>query len=48
VRFKVAYRDGRPINAVPEFDDCARLAASHNLAVKEVQALALQAYGAHR
>jgi uncharacterized protein (DUF111 family) len=48
VRFKVAYRDGRPINAVPEFDDCARLAATHNLAVKEVQALALQAYGAHR
>ena len=44
VRFKIAYRDGRAINAVPEFDDCARLAAAHNVAVKEVQAVALRAY----
>ena len=38
VRFKVARRDGRVVNAVPEFDDCARLAAANNLSVKEVQA----------
>jgi hypothetical protein len=48
VRFKLAWRDGRVVNAVPEFEDCARLAAMNNLSVKEVQALAVQAYGAHR
>ena len=37
------------INAVPEFEDCAKLAAAHNLPVKEVQAIApSQAYGARR
>ena len=44
VRFKVSSRDGRLMNAVPEFDDCAKLAAAHNLSVKEVQMLAVQAY----
>ena len=39
VRFKVASRDGRVVNAAPEFDDCARLAAAHSLPVKDVQAL---------
>ena len=48
VRFKVARRDGRVVNVVPEFDDCARIAASSNLSVKEVQAIAVQAYGARR
>jgi len=48
VRFKVAWRDGRIVNAVPEFDDCARLAAAARLSVKDVQALAIQAYGARR
>jgi uncharacterized protein (DUF111 family) len=33
------------MNAVPEFDDCARLAAAANLSVKEVQAIAIKAYG---
>jgi pyridinium-3,5-bisthiocarboxylic acid mononucleotide nickel chelatase len=46
VRFKLAWRDGRVVNAVPEFDDCARIAAASNLSVKEVQAIAIQAYGA--
>jgi pyridinium-3,5-bisthiocarboxylic acid mononucleotide nickel chelatase len=46
VRMKVARRDGRIVNAAPEFEDCARLAAEHGLPVKEVQALAVQAYGA--
>jgi uncharacterized protein (TIGR00299 family) protein len=44
VRFKVSRRDGRVMNAVPEFDDCARLAAANNLPVKEVQAIAARAY----
>ncbi len=46
VRFKVARRDGRVMNATPEFEDCARLAAAHSLPVKEVQAIAWNAYGA--
>jgi len=45
VRMKLAWRDGTLVNAVPEFDDCARLAAAHNLPVKEVQALAVKAWG---
>src|SRR4029079_15525055 len=45
VRFKVARRDGRVVNAVAEFEDCARLAAQSGLSVKEVQALAIKAYG---
>ena len=44
VRFKIAYRNGRAVNAVPEFEDCARIAAAHNVSVKEVQAIALRAY----
>src|SRR4029077_20083929 len=28
VRFKIARRDGRIVNATPEFDDCAKLAAA--------------------
>jgi uncharacterized protein (TIGR00299 family) protein len=45
VRFKLARRNGRVINAVPEFEDCAALARAHNVSVKDVQALAIQAYG---
>jgi uncharacterized protein (TIGR00299 family) protein len=48
VRFKVAWRDGRVVNAVPEFEDCAQIAAAKNLSVKEVQAVAVHAYGARR
>jgi uncharacterized protein (DUF111 family) len=44
IRFKVASRDGRVVNASPEFDDCARIAADRGLAVKEVQAVALKAW----
>jgi hypothetical protein len=46
VRFKIAWRDGKIVNATPEFEDVARLAASNGLPVKEVQAIALRAYGA--
>jgi uncharacterized protein (TIGR00299 family) protein len=48
VRFKIAWRDGRVVNAVPEFEDCVRIAAANNLSVKDVQSLAVQAYGARR
>jgi uncharacterized protein (TIGR00299 family) protein len=48
VRFKLAWREGRVVNAVPEYEDCARLAAGHGLPVKDVQAIAVQAYGARQ
>src|SRR5262245_46079817 len=48
VRFKIARRDGRVVNATPEFEDCAKLAAAHNVSVKEVQAMAIQVYGVSR
>jgi pyridinium-3,5-bisthiocarboxylic acid mononucleotide nickel chelatase len=44
VRVKVASRDGHVLNATPEFDDCAKLAAASNLPVKDVQAMAMKAY----
>ena len=44
----LARRNGRILNAVPEFDDCAKIAAARNLSVKEVQALAVSAYRASR
>jgi pyridinium-3,5-bisthiocarboxylic acid mononucleotide nickel chelatase len=43
VRFKIARRDGRELNASPEFDDCARLAAERGVSIKTVQAAAIQA-----
>jgi uncharacterized protein (TIGR00299 family) protein len=45
VRFKIARRNGHVINSMPEFEDCVRIAAERNLPVKDVQAVALQAYG---
>jgi uncharacterized protein (TIGR00299 family) protein len=44
VRVKVARRDGRVLNASPEFDDCARIARERDVPVKEVQALAIKAF----
>jgi uncharacterized protein (TIGR00299 family) protein len=44
VRFKIASRGGRVLNAQPEFDDCAALAAKHNRSVKDVQAIAIRAF----
>jgi uncharacterized protein (TIGR00299 family) protein len=44
VRIKVARRDGRVLNASPEFDDCVRLAREHAVPLKDVQALAARAY----
>ena len=44
VRFKVARRDGRVLNAQPEYDDLVRLARAHARPVKDVQALAAKAW----
>jgi uncharacterized protein (DUF111 family) len=43
VRIKVARRDGVELNASPEFEDCARLAAQHGVSIKAVQAAAVAA-----
>jgi uncharacterized protein (TIGR00299 family) protein len=43
-RVKISRRDGHVMNATPEFEDCARLAAANNVPVKEVQALVIRAY----
>jgi pyridinium-3,5-bisthiocarboxylic acid mononucleotide nickel chelatase len=44
VRFKVASRGGRVLNAQPEFDDLAKLSAEHGIPVKDAQALAHKAW----
>ena len=48
IRFKIARRDGRELNAAPEFDDCARLAAEHGVSIKSVQAAAVAARAPRR
>lgn len=47
VRVKRAWREGRIVNAVPEYEDCAAIARERGLAVRDVQAAAVQAYGGH-
>ena len=49
VRFKVARRNGRELNAAPEFEDCARLAVEHGVPIKTIQtaAIAKRAHGNH-
>ena len=44
IRFKIARRDGRVLNASPEFDDCVRAAAERQMAIKDVQAIATKAW----
>ena len=44
VRFKVARRDGRVLNAQPEFEDLAKLSAERGIPIKELQALAHKAW----
>ena len=44
IRFKVAVRDGRVVNASPEFDDCTAAAAARGISIKEVQAIATKAW----
>ena len=41
VAVKVGFLEGRPITASPEYEDCARLAAEHDVPVKRVYAAAL-------
>jgi hypothetical protein len=36
--------DGEPVNAWPEYEDCARLARSRSIPLKRVQEAALVAY----
>ena len=42
IRFKIATRAGRVLNASPEFEDCAKAAAEHGLPIKDVQAIAIK------
>ncbi|MDP2319507.1 MAG: nickel pincer cofactor biosynthesis protein LarC [Acidobacteriota bacterium] len=44
VRFKVARRHGQILNAQPEFEDLAKLAAERSIPIKEIQALAQKAW----
>jgi uncharacterized protein (TIGR00299 family) protein len=44
VRVKVASRDGRVLNAQPEFDDLAKLSHERGIPIKDVQALAHKAW----
>ena len=44
IRFKVSAREGRIVNASPEFEDCAAAAAARGLPIKEVQAQAIRAW----
>jgi hypothetical protein len=42
IRFKIACRGGEELNAAPEFDDCARLAAERGVSIKTIQAAAIK------
>jgi uncharacterized protein (DUF111 family) len=44
IRMKVARRNGEVLNASPEFEDCARIAAERGRPVKDVQAAAVKAF----
>ena len=44
IRMKVARRHGEVLNASPEFEDCARIAAERGRPVKDVQAAAVKAF----
>lgn len=46
VKVKVALRNGRTVNAQPEFEDCRARAREHGVAVKDVIAEALHAWKA--
>jgi hypothetical protein len=44
VAMKISLMKGQPVNFIPEFEDCRRLAAEKGVALKEVQAAAIHAY----
>lgn len=43
IRVKLAYREGRPVNIAPEYDDCRQAAVKHGVPLKEVYAAAEEA-----
>jgi uncharacterized protein (DUF111 family) len=43
ISVKVARRNGRVLNALPEFEDCARVARERGVPLKDVQAAATKA-----
>ena len=43
VRVKMAYREGRPVNIAPEYEDCRKAAVKHGVPLKEVYAAAEEA-----
>lgn len=44
ITMKISLLDGRVVNYAPEFEDCRRLASEKDVALKEVQTAATQAY----
>src|SRR5687767_544324 len=44
VGVKVSRMDGKVMSVAPEYEDCARIARETSVPLKEVQALALQAF----
>jgi uncharacterized protein (TIGR00299 family) protein len=44
VRIKIGLRDGREMQAAPEFEDCRQIAETHHVPVKQVIEAALRAY----
>jgi uncharacterized protein (TIGR00299 family) protein len=44
VTMKISYLDDHPVNFIPEFEDCRKLAMEKGVAVKEVQSAAVHAY----
>ena len=48
VKGKLGWLDGRPPTFSPEYDDCARIAAEHGVALREVYDAAHAAYSANR
>ena len=47
VQGKLGWLDGRPPCFLPEYEDCARIARQHGVALREVYARAQQAYADH-
>jgi hypothetical protein len=46
VGFEAGSRNGEPLNATPEFEDCRAAALRHQVPVKQVIQAAIAAYGA--
>ena len=44
VRIKIGLRDGREVQASPEFEDCRRIAEAHAVPLKQVMHAAMAAY----